>query len=424
LLHRLQQGLQISLRKKTMNPVDSAITTRKSQRERHPSKKAQDLSPQRTRLSSLKKASRKHQDGSSDAEWIGPISQSSRARYKFVSEAKSGAKTDEGNKKVMEVEGNDNLAAYEEYSAWIMGMEYRDKERARAVKALYSACVKHQWPVVCRFEGVRLDERWVEDREWKGKVKGGAFWREMEAVRREKGKEVREAVQSSEDSEEDPDLGLGEKEKGGKTQVNMKGIQATEEGNGKGEVGKGKKNLFVEYEHLSWEARQELIDGRQGKAGRVAIGAASSAKIYIMPTSNKFRKQNVEDGKERLRSMRNRETFVPMDRDKLAELVGPRLSLDTKEESGNLDGTLEEKTDIENHELPTLCSVAGKKRRQDEYLEKREIGEFVTVDGVRKKVRGILLKTGSALERERLWDSKPRRVPFSEEVKIHRDGQD
>jgi hypothetical protein len=65
--------------------------------------------------------------------------------------------------------------------------------------------------------------------------------------------------------------------------------------------------------------------------------------------------------------------------------------------------------------------VAGKKRKQDEFLEKKEIGEFVTADGVRKKVRGILLKTGSALERERLWNSKPRRVTFSEEVKIHRD---
>ncbi|PMD38730.1 hypothetical protein L207DRAFT_513221 [Hyaloscypha variabilis F] len=114
--------------------------------------------------------------------------------------------------------------------------------------------------------------------------------------------------------------------------------------------------------------------------------------------------------------MRNGEKFVPMDRDKLTELFGSRLSP---------PGTLEQKNDIENDKLRTeKLIVAGKKRKQDEFLEKKEIGEFVTADGVRKKVRGILLKTGSALERERLWDSKPRRVTFSEEVRIHCDEQD
>jgi hypothetical protein len=328
----------------------------------------------------------------------------------------------------MKVEGNDNLAAYEEYSAWIMGMEYKDKERARAVKALYSACVKFQWPVVCRFEGVGLDERWVEDREWKGKGKGGAFWREREAVRRER-EVVEKKVECSEDSEEDPDpdqdqgLRVGEKEKGGGTQIKIKEMQATEEGNGKSEIGKGQRYLFVEYDCLSWKVSRELIDRRQGRAGRAAIGAATGAKMYIMPVRREFRKKSIEDGKEWLRNMRNGEKFVPMDRDKLAELVGPRLFLDAKE-SGNLDGTLEQTNDIENHELPTFCSVAGKKRKQEEFLEQREIGEFVTADGARKKVRGILLKTGSELERERLRNSKPRRVTFSEQVRIHCDEQD
>ena len=97
----------------------------------------------------------------------------------------------------------------------------------------------------------------------------------------------------------------------------------------------------------------------------VQIGSATGAKIYIFPGKN----INPEEGKEWLSRMRDGEKFVPMERGMVTEL---------------LDG------------------VNARKRKR-EYARKQEegagIGEIV-VDGV-KKVKRILLKTGSVFEKER-----------------------
>ncbi|KAE9362733.1 hypothetical protein N431DRAFT_475580 [Stipitochalara longipes BDJ] len=351
----------------------------------------------RTRTPPSKKVSRRARKDNEDEEWIDPTSNSSRIKYSFQPQV------------INEQTVNDNNAAYEEYKSWTLGIEYRDKERAKAVKALYSACVKVQWPVVCRFEGVRLNEKWVEDVDGKGK--GGAFWREREVLRRERmEKEEAEAKEAEEsvESEEDPDkevIVLKDKDEGTKVQVKTKEMQTKEvEQKTKSGIRRGEKYYFVE----------------QGETKNKVIGSARGAKMYILPASHEFHKESVEDGKEWLSRMRNGAKFIPMDREKLGELFDRKLSVTPEPESGELEEMLDQNNDIWNDDLlKEERIVGGKKRKHEAQSEERDIGEVVTADGARKKIKGILLKTGSALEKERLERREAKSVRFSEELEFN-----
>jgi hypothetical protein len=108
-------------------------------------------------------------------------------------ESKSSCNPDDEEEEVKQVArkeiSKDNAAAWGEYKVFTRGLSYgkqADKERAVAMEALYSACIRKNWPVVLRLDGVRLREKWVKSRDRKGE--GGAFWKErrtMDVRRRE-----------------------------------------------------------------------------------------------------------------------------------------------------------------------------------------------------------------------------------------------
>jgi hypothetical protein len=141
----------------------------------------------------------------------------------------------------------DDEATYEEFKAFVRGLAYgkgEDKERAMAIQALYSACIRKGWPVVLRLEGVRLMGDWVKSVEEKGEK--GAFWRErrdLEVRRREreeierskaeqmKQRERRKAEESEESDvdEDEPDVRKErerEKEKQARIQAKVQAEEA------------------------------------------------------------------------------------------------------------------------------------------------------------------------------------------------------
>lgn len=164
-----------------------------------------------------------------------------------------------------EISKNDE-AAYEEYKAFVRGLAYgkgEDKERAMAIQALYSACIRKRWPVVLRLEGVRLMGGWVKSVEEKGER--GAFWRERRdlEVRRREREEIerskaeameqreRSKAEESEESdvdEDEPDV-RKEREREKEKQARIQAKVQAEEAQKKKKLmikGKGGKYLLVE----------------------------------------------------------------------------------------------------------------------------------------------------------------------------------
>jgi hypothetical protein len=139
----------------------------------------------------------------------------------------------------------DDEAAYEEFKTFVRGLGYgkgEDKERARAIQALYSACIRKRWPVMLRLEGVRLMGGRVKSVEGER----GAFWRERRdlEVRRREREEIerskaeqreqreRSKAEESEESdvdEDEPDVRKereGEKEKQARIQAKVQAKEA------------------------------------------------------------------------------------------------------------------------------------------------------------------------------------------------------
>lgn len=160
-----------------------------STRDIHLSRKTHRLPSRRT----TKKA-RRAQKSSSDGGNIHRPSKASRVKICFPPsssstaerEDRAGEQANDEEKTQDEKRAKDNDAAYSEYECWIRGMRYRDPERAAAVKALYSTCIRAEWPVVFRFEDVKLNEKWVKRRnKHEGKDKG-SFWRERMRVKEDR----------------------------------------------------------------------------------------------------------------------------------------------------------------------------------------------------------------------------------------------
>jgi hypothetical protein len=140
----------------------------------------------------------------------------------LVLKSKSPCVHDEDDRGAKELErketSKDDEAAYEEFKAFVRGLAYgkgEDKERAMAIQALYSACIRKGLPVVLQLEGVRLMGDWVKSVEEKGEKR--AFWRErrdLEVRRREREeierskaeqREQRERSKAEESEESDVD---------------------------------------------------------------------------------------------------------------------------------------------------------------------------------------------------------------------------
>jgi hypothetical protein len=170
--------------------------------------------------------------------------------------SKSPCVHDEDDRGAKELErkeiSKDDEAAYEEFKAFVRGLAYgkgEDKERAMAIQALYSACIRKGWPVVLRLEGVRLMGDWVKSVEEKGEK--GAFWRErrdLEVRRREREQRERSKAEESEESdvdEDEPDVRKErEREKEMQARIQVK-VQAEEAQKKKKLTIKGKEGKYL-----------------------------------------------------------------------------------------------------------------------------------------------------------------------------------
>lgn len=153
----------------------------------------------------------------------------------------------------------------------------------------------------------------------------------------------------------------------------------------------------------------------------MVIGSARGAKMYILPTSSDHEdnEKRTKEGKAWFGRMRDGASFVPMRRDKPAEILDKRLSLTTEQDAEDLDERDDENDDIEDEVLPAEeFIVTSKKRKQDELLAEPETAEFKITNGTKRKLKSILLKTGSAMERERLASREKKTVTFTETIKF------